>query len=205
MNFVESSWTIEHYDPIEDVARIARAARVCYMSPELKTFEEQCDFLQRLRTRDPDNPHMTPFEHSSLSVRFITNRGITHELVRHRIASPNEQSTRYCTYIKDKFNNSVTFIRDHTYDGDPVWEMECQQCEDAYFRRLRAGHTVDESRGALNNDVKSEIIITANYRELMHILQLRSDKACHYQMQEIMRPLKEYLKEDLPCVFGGLK
>lgn len=206
MKLIDSSWEIDHYEPEEDMRRITRGARLCYQSKPLETFEEQCRFISSMRKRDLDNPHETPLEHSSLSVVFITNRGSTHELVRHRIASPNEQSTRYCNYLNGKrFDGNVVFIRDPHFEGDmEMFMRHCKRCEDDYFERLRHGYSVDEARGALNNDAKSEIMITANFREWRHILRLRSSEKAHYQVQELFQPLKEFLKADLPCVFGDL-
>lgn len=209
MKIVEQSYKIVYYNPEEDVKRIADAARLCYKSPKLKTFEERCEFINRLMKRDPDNPHHSPLEHSSLSVLFITNRGISHELVRHRLTSPNQESSRYCAYNKDRFDNAVTFIADHRFQQSSNdyenWINDCQECEKRYFRRLSNGHSTDEARGVLNNDVKTEIVITANYREWRHILKLRTSSGAHYQMRELMSPLKKELIESLPCVFGDLR
>ena len=203
MRIIDQSFEIDHFDPEEDIRRIARAARLCYQSDPLDDFKDQYYFVNRLMKRDPDNPHHSPLEHSSLSVVFITNRAISHELVRHRLASFNQESTRYCTYSKDKFTHDVTFIRDKRYTGDyNDWVDDCKACEERYFRRLEQGYSTDEARGVLNNDVKTEIMVTANYREWMHILKLRSSKQAHYQMQELMNPLKQYLTEELPCIFG---
>ena len=208
MLIVDSSYTIDHFDPEEDIRRIASAARLCYKSPELTTYKEQCDFVSRLIRRDPDNPHLSPLEHSSLSVLFVVNRGVSHEAVRHRLMSPNQESTRYCNYSYGKFNRNVTFIKDRRYfnneDDKRLWLDDCASCELRYFRRLNNGHSLDEARGVLNNDVKTELLMTANYREWRHILKLRSSKGAHYQFREVIEPLKKYLESELPCVFEGL-
>lgn len=205
MKIIDQSFEIDHFAPEEDVRRICRAARICYQSKELTTYEDRCEFIERLMKRDPDNPHHSPLEHSSLSVIFTTNRAISHELVRHRIASFNQESTRYCTYSNDKFTNNVTFINDtHQERYYEDWLDSCRDCERKYFQRLNDGYGTDEARGVLNNDVKTEIMVTANYREWRHILKLRTSKQAHYQMRELMIPLKEYLAEELPCVFGEI-
>lgn len=207
MKVIDQSYEIDYFNKVEDVRRITRGARICYKSKPLNTYEEQCAFIERqLLKGDLDNPHHSPLEHSSLSVVFTTNRGITHELVRHRIMSPNQESSRYCRYDAERFDGNVIFIRDIKFKGEELvdWLDDCSSCEKRYFRRLDHGHTTDEARGVLNNDVKSEIMITANYREWRHILKLRTSKGAHYMMVDLMQPLKEYLISELPCAFGDL-
>ena len=208
MKVINQSFEIDHFEPEEDVRRIARAARICYKSNDLNTHEERCKFLTNLKKRNLDNPHMSPFEHSSLSVIFITNRGVSHEMVRHRLMSPNQESSRYCCYEREKFGNEVIFIRDSAIPNGgsrySEWLTECQGVEKNYFRRLDLGYSTDTARNALSNDVKTELIITANYREWRHILKLRCSKEAHYQMREAMIPVLWFLKTELPCVFDDI-
>ena len=151
---------------------------------------------------------MSPFEHSSLSVVYITNRGVSHEMVRHRLMSPNQESSRYCCYEREKFGSEVIFIRDTAIpDEGPAyleWLDECAGVEKNYFRRLNWGYSTDTARNALSNDVKTELIITTNYREWRHILKQRCSKGAHYQMREAMIPVLKFLKQELPCVFDDI-
>ncbi len=207
MKVIDQSFEIDHFEPEEDIRRITRAARICYKSGDLATHEERCKFVSRLKKRNPDNPHMSPFEHSSLSVIFITNRGVSHELVRHRMMSPNQESSRYCCYERDRFGKEVIFIRDSAIpEGFMLeeWLSECENVERNYFNRLKLGCSTDTARNALTNDVKTELIITANYREWRHILKLRCSKEAHYQMREAMIPVLKHLKKELPCIFDDI-
>ena len=122
--------------------------------------------------------------------------------------SPNQESSRYCCYVREKFGSEVIFIRDSAipYNGDDYrdWIEECWGVEKNYFRRLDWGYGTDTARNALTNDVKTELIITANYREWRHILKLRCSKEAHYQMREAMIPVLKFLKKELPCVFDDI-
>ena len=208
MKIIEQSYEIDHFEPKEDVRRICRAARICYKSSELTDFNDQCTFIERLLKRNPDNPHLSPLEHSSLSVIYITNIGVSHELVRHRLTSPNQESSRYCCYEKQRFGKEVLFIKDSAIKEDGAdyisWLNECAGVERNYFNRLGLGYNTDIARNALTKDVKTELMITANYREWRHIFKLRCSKEAHYQMREAMIPVLQEVKEKLPCVFGDI-
>jgi len=208
MKIINAGYDMEYFDPERDVARIAKAARICYQSPELTTYKQQCDFISRvLMNPELKHPHHSPLEHSSLSVVFTTNRGTSHELVRHRLMSPNQESSRYCRYINQRFTHNVAFIEDFKFknaDDYDEWLDDCADCERRYFRRLERGHSTDEARGVLNNDVKTQIMMTTNYREWRHILDLRSAEDCHYQMREVIVPLLDELARELPCIFGDI-
>lgn len=203
MILVNQSYKITRWDPDKDIDEICRGARMCYKAADLNRKDQKEEFIEHLIRRG----HLSPLEHSILSVEFVTNRGITHELVRHRLASPNQESTRYCNYSKGKFDYNVRFIRDTSVSEQDMtdWMRDCEECERRYFKRLTKGYTPDRARGVLNNDVKAEIKITANYREWRHIFELRcDDKHAHYQMVELMTPLLHELQQKLFCVFGDI-
>ena len=203
MKLMDQHYVIDHFEPKEDIRRIVKAARLCYKSPDLDNYEDQCKFVAKLRDKD----HLSPFEHSNLSVLFFTNRGVTHEFVRHRLISPNQESTRYCNYSLGKFDRDVTFIRDSSVRnadfGD--WIDDCESCESRYFRRLNNGYTPEQARGVLNNDVKAEIYVTANWREWRHIFKLRCSPAAHYQFRELLIPLYEEINAAVPYVFDDIQ
>ena len=208
MILVDQSYKITRWDPEKDLEEICDGARTCYKAATLSTRKDMEMFVEKLRDRDPKHPHHSPFEHSILSVKFITNRGISHELVRHRLMSPNQESTRYCNYSKGKYDFNVRFIRDTSIQQEDMadWISDCEDCERRYFKRLAKGYPPDVARGVLNNDVKTEIKITANYREWRHIFNLRCDDIhAHYQMAELMNPLLDEVSKELPCVFGDIK
>lgn len=205
MIIIEQSYEIAYYRPDLDIPNIAKGYAICYNTPLPEGYEKQCEYIGRLHHADKENPHETPLEHSLLSVIFTTNRGVSHELVRHRVASFNQESTRYCNYSKDKFDGQVKFIMDHKFNNDyENFLLDCEACERAYLTRIKNGHRAEEARGVLNNDVATKIMVSANYREWRHILKLRTSIGAHYQMRELMEPLQKYLANDLPCVFGDL-
>lgn len=139
------------------------------------------------------------------SVRFIVNRGVSHELVRHRPASYAQESTRYCNYSKDKFGNEITCICPFYYangkgidSDDPLflkWKEGCEHDEKIYFELLDMGATPQQARGNLPTDLKTEIVCTASLNEWIHIFDMRCDKAtAHPQIVEVMEPLSEWMK-----------
>ncbi len=209
MKLINQSYEIECFEPEMDILRIAKAICKCYKTKLPKTHEERCKLVERVLNKDPDHPHRSPLEHSSLSVSFITNRGVTHELVRHRLASYAQESTRYCDYSKDKFGNELTFIQNSKFTFGTKecdrWKIELRMIEATYLHLKKSGYSPDIIRGILPNDIKTEIMVTTNYREWMHIFNLRCDSHAHYQMQELMRPLYSELHEALPCVFNGIE
>ena len=208
MKIVDAVYEIDHFEPEEDARRIAKAARICYKFPEPKTYEERCELIKRIRDRDPEHPHHSPMEHSSLSVWFQINRGISHELVRHRHTAYSQESTRYCNYSANRFGNELTFIYDSRAFKSAVsdiWMDGLRRAEDEYFERLHHGQTPEEARGCLPIDLKTELYVTTSFREWRSIFNLRCDSHAHYQMREIMRPLFEEIKTGAPWAFDDIK
>lgn len=187
---------------------IERAGRTCYKSEDKITDESAKQFVAGLIKRQ----HEAMLEHSSLSIRFICDRGVSHELVRHRIASFAQESTRYCNYSKDKFGNELTFIRPFFWDEDSFeysrWLEVCKKTEDEYCRLMsQPGCTPQEARSILPNSIKTEVVMTTNYREWRHFFKLRAARAtgpAHPQMEQITRPLLEELKTLIPVVFDDI-
>lgn len=187
---------------------IERAGRTCYKSEDKITDESAKQFVAGLIKRQ----HEAMLEHSSLSIRFICDRGVSHELVRHRIASFAQESTRYCNYSKDKFGNELTFIRPFFWDKDSFeysrWLEVCNKAEGEYCRLMsQPGCTPQEARSILPNSIKTEVVMTTNYREWRHFFKLRAARAtgpAHPQMEQITRPLLEELKTLIPVVFDDI-
>ena len=144
-------------------------------------------------------------EHSFLSVKFTVDRGITHELVRHRLCSFAQESTRYCNYSGEKFGHDVKFVIPGFFEDKPdtmrIWTEACARAEQAYFDLLDGDATPQEARTVLPNSTAAEIVISGNYREWRHILALRTAKDAHPQMREVMCPLGEELKRRIPVIF----
>ena len=196
----------------EMIKRIEVAGRTCYKSEDKMTEESASDFIGMIIRRG----HHSVLEHESLQIRFITDRGVTHELVRHRIGIAfSQESTRYCNY-----KGGVTFILpvwSHKTllgdfpdtqieppaigDQDRLWWHSIKDSERFYTALLKKGWTPQQARAVLPNSLKTEIVVTANLREWRHIFSLRCAKAAHPQMRELMIPLLVDFMEHLPEVF----
>ena len=196
---------------------IELAGRTCYKSEDKITDDSAKKFVSNIIKRG----HEAMLEHSILSVRFICDRGVSHELVRHRLASFAQESTRYCNYGKNKFGNECTFIepfffcRKGTSDRDNdvlyklynIWVDCCELSEKTYLRMLELGATPQEARSVLPNSIKTEVVVTMNYREWRHFFKLRAARVtgpAHPQMEEITRPLLEEVKRLIPVVFDDI-
>lgn len=141
-------------------------------------------------------------KHRTHTVLFVCDRGVSHELVRHRPCSFAQESTRYCNYSQGKFDSEITVIEPFFFDKDSLlyndWEVLCFTSEKAYLAMLEAGATPQEARSVLPNSLKTEIIMTCNETEWQHIVNLRAKGttgAPHPQMKEIMQPWYEELIE----------
>jgi thymidylate synthase (FAD) len=181
--------------------RLERAARTCYKSED-KIGPGSAEKLLRNTIK---RGHESVLEHESISVRFICDRGVSHELVRHRLASFSQESTRYCNYGKA---GELTFIEPcflpdfgAVYD---TWIQAMRFAEGAYLSMLKEGATPQEARSVLPNSLKTELVMTANIREWRLICRLRADKAAHPQMRELVVPLLKELKTLLPVLFEDI-
>lgn len=192
---------------INELQLIEKIGRVCYKSEDKITEDGESakKFVKMLIGRG----HEAMIEHSTLSVKLTVDRGVSHELVRHRIASFAQESTRYCNYSKDKFDNGVAFIKPFFFENASErymeWEEAMNIAEQKYLKLLDLGATPQEARSVLPNSTKTEITITANYREWRNFFKLRTAKAAHPQMQEVTRPLLKELKTRLPIIFDDIE
>lgn len=187
--------------------KLELVGRTCYKSEDKITEDSAAKFVAGLIKRG----HEAMLEHVSITVKFVTDRGISHEIVRHRLASYAQESTRYCNYSKDKFGHELTFIipdfLEYGSEGFKLWKDEMKQVEKTYFAMLEAGHTPQEARSVLPNSLKTELVMTANLREWRAFFKLRaanSTGAAHPQMLEITRPLLDDLKAMIPVVFDDI-
>ena len=150
--------------------------------------------------------HESVLEHFSFTVRFVTDRAVTHEIVRHRLASYSQESQRYCNYSKDKFGNEITFIKQDGLEGKnlQMFNVSCATAEQTYLRLIKDGVTPEIARSVLPNCTKTEIVMTANLREWRHFLKLRTDKAAHPQIRALATDLLNQLKAEIPIVFDDI-
>ena len=184
--------------------KIELCGRVCYKSE--KRIEE--DSAEKFVASIIKRGHEAVLEHASITVRFVVDRGVSHEIVRHRLAAYCQESTRYCNYTKEDFGTEITFIKpeylERDTDGWYYWKTSCQQAERAYFKMLDWGCTPEEARAVLPNSLKTELIMTADIREWRHFLKLRTADAAHPQMKEVARPLLNKFKQLIPVLFDDI-
>lgn len=200
------------------------AGRTCYKSEE-KIIDGSAEKLIKKLIK---SGHHSVLEHESLTVRFIVNRGFTHELVRHRICAYCQESTRYCDYADKPMQFVVPpcfyqygivglVIANHTQLSDMVndlhlrehiaciaWMRHMLTCEFAYRQLRQEGLPPQTARGVLPIDLKTEIVHTANMREWRHIFSIRATKAAHPQMSEQMDALLLDMKNRIPVLFNDL-
>lgn len=191
-------------DPSAILRNLELFGRVCYKSEGNITVDSAAPFIRRILK----SGHESVIEHEKLSVRIICDRGVTHEIVRHRIASYSQESTRYCNYSQNKFGNELTFIKPCFWPENSkaysIWEKQMQEIETCYLSLVGAGATPEQARSILPNSLKTEIIVTMNLREWRHFFRLRASKRAHPQMQEIAIPLLQRMRELLPPVFEDI-
>jgi thymidylate synthase (FAD) len=145
--------------------------------------------------------HGSVIEHGVASVRFITNRGVTHELVRHRIASFSQESTRYVRYDGQMEFIQPVWWASWSETEKKAWENAMQAAEKTYQLLLRSGSRPEQAREVLPNSLKTEIVMTANLREWIHVFNLRCSKASHPQIRALMLACKQGFREAIPVFF----
>lgn len=192
---------------------IEYAGRTCYKSEDKITDDSAPAFAAMILKRG----HESVIEHASATVRFICDRGVTHEIVRHRLASYSQESTRYCdykgghvsyiippwtSYTEGEYTNDA-----HILTGDfaeTMWAKNCLEIEQLYRNLREAGWKPEQARSVLPNSLKTEIVMTANLREWRHFFRLRTSAAAHPQMREVATPLLLAMKERVPVLFDDL-
>jgi len=183
---------------------IEMAGRTAYKSEDKITDDSADKFVEMIRKRG----HESVIEHSYATFRIVTDRGITHEIVRHRLASYTQESTRYCNYSKDKFGEEITVIapygvvQSNPSSGYAVWKQACEEAETRYFELIREGCAPQIARSVLPTCLKTEIVMTANFREWLHFLRLRTAPAAHPDMVVIAKDIGAILAHECPAVFG---
>ena len=193
--------------PIDGAAmlkHIETCGRVCYKSENKMNDDSAEKFVRGLIKRG----HESVLEHASITVRFTTDRGVSHEIVRHRIASYSQESTRYCDYSQGKFGGEITVIKPVFVPEESAryaaWQQTCEAAEQGYMRMIKAGATPQQARAVLPTCLKTELIMTANVREWRHFLKLRTAEGAHPQMRELAAMLRDKLREAVPVVFDDV-
>ena len=198
---------LDEIDGVKMLKNIERIARYCYKSEDRITDDSYIKMIQTLIK----NRHLAMLEHEKVSVWCKCDRGVSHELVRHRIASYAQESTRYCNYSKDNFGRAITYIDPFFFKGRPelyaLWKMAVQFTEDTYLKMIEIGATAQEARSVLINSTKTEIIITMNLREWLHFFELRyvgTTGSPHPQMKELTSLMITEFKKAIPIVFDNI-
>lgn len=198
----------------DDVLKhIEECGRICYQSSH-KVEPGSAEKFVRMAIK---RHHESVLEHFSFTVRFIVDRGVSHEIVRHRIASYSQESTRYCNYSKDRFGKEITMIDPLFYSADKeatntktrseenlIWKSMCEGIETTYFKLLELGSTPQEARTVLPNSLKTEIVMTTNIREWRHFFRLRCARDAHPQMREVALDLLKKVHERFPVLFDDV-
>lgn len=210
MKVIQQSYEIltDLSDPMKFLKDIERAGRTCYKSENNITDDSCIKFCKMLCERG----HEAMIEHSQLSVRFIVNRAIANEIVRHRLFSFAQESSRYCNYSRDKFGNEIKVIEPEELlpSNSSVyqfWYDSCRNAEDAYMALLYENVRPEIARDVLPLSTATEIVVTGNIREWRHFFSLRSshkNTAAHPQMRSLCDRLLNDLKSKIPVLFDDI-
>lgn len=202
MRIVEPS--VEILTPLdgkEILKHIELCGRVCYKSEDKITEDSAERFVRNLIKRG----HESVLEHFDITVRFVCDRGVSHELVRHRIASYSQESSRYCNYAHA---GEIAVIAPCRLSEGTVpyvlWQEACKDAEKTYMQLLASGITPETARSVLPTCLKTEVVFTMNLRELRHFLRLRTSGAAHPDMRLLATTLLARLKKELPVVFEDI-
>jgi thymidylate synthase (FAD) len=202
MKIVSASYEILAISPDHPLQLLELAGRTCYKSEDRSEPGTAETFCVRIL----ESQHESVIEHASMTVRFVCDRGVSHELVRHRLCSFSQESTRYCNYSKEKFGNVITVVRPCFWqegtDAFATWKSGCELAEQAYFVLVNGyGAKPQEARSVLPNSLKTEIVVTANLRQWRHMFRLRCSNKAHPQMRELMIPLLVETRTRIPVLF----
>ncbi|MHA1739242.1 MAG: FAD-dependent thymidylate synthase [Candidatus Heimdallarchaeota archaeon] len=229
MKIIEQSHEILRYDSI---SMVETSGRTCYRSQdkigcttdkfenclgewnEKKTcIDSDCQYhsSRKFVKMIKDRGHHAMLEFGDIAVKFITNRGVTHELVRHRLANFAQESSRYVKYDGDMefikpvwVSNDLNHLTAAESLGEFLFVRSCNDAEINYSSLLTEGWRPEQAREVLPNSLKTEIIVKANFREWMHILKLRCSPKSHPQMVALMLPLLKELHDKIPIIFDDL-
>ena len=190
----------------EDILkRIEKIGRVCYKSEDKITDDSARKFVANILK----SGHESVIEHEKVSVRIVCDRGVTHEIVRHRIASYSQESTRYCNYCNEKFGKELTLIKPLFWKEDSMeynmWLDTMQTIENTYNKLIEVGAEPQQARSILPNSLKTEIVVTMNLREWRHFFRLRTSKRAHPQMREVACAILADFRVKIPVIFDDIE
>jgi len=186
---------------VNEARKIEAAARTCYKSENYVSEDSWKSLIKKLK----ENNHGAMLEFGNFICRITTDRGVSHELVRHRLASYAQESTRYCNYGKNKFNNEVTFIKpveiDISKNEFKIWKSAMEAAEESYLTMIEEKVKPENARSVLPISLKTEVVMKCNWRELLHMLDLRTSAAAHPDIRYVMNMIKDVFMENIPELF----
>lgn len=204
MKIIKPEIEIEDFDGTQIMQNIERACRTCYRSEESITE----DSYKKLLTNCINRGHESVLEHEKITVRMICDIGVYKDLTRHRFASFSIESTRYCNYGKDKFNNEIKFIEPCNIEKGTTeyeqWFNIMNIIEKAYNEMADLGCTPDQMRMILPHSTAAAVTMTANIREWKYILELRCSKMAHPAIRQLLIPLLLIFQEKMPEIFKDI-
>lgn len=204
MKIVKPQIQVEKFDGIKIMKNIERACRTCYRSEGKITEDSYKTLLNNCITRG----HESVLEHEKVTVRMICDLGVYKDLTRHRIAAFSIESTRYCNYGKDKFDNEIKFIKPCNIEEGTelytIWEDACKKIEEDYLKMSNLGATPDQMRMILPHSIAAEVTMTADIREWKHILLLRTSNHAHPAIRQVLIPLLLHFKNEMPEIFADV-
>lgn len=204
MRLVEPWIKVENFDGVKIMKRIERACRTCYRSED-KISEES---YKNLLTNCLNRGHESVLEHEKITVRIYSDIGTYKDLTRHRFASFSVESTRYCSYNKDKYGNEIAVVNPVYIEDKEVfetWKKAIEDMEKAYMKMKELGASTDMCREILPHSTAAEYTMTANIREWKHILELRTTNHVHPAIRQVLIPLLLLFKEQMPKIFGDIE
>lgn len=203
MEIIKPSFIIEdRIDAEEILKKIERAGRTCYKSENKITATSARQFVKAIIK----SGHESVIEHEKITVRIICDRGVTHEIVRHRIASYSQESTRYCNYKSRGMRviEPFFFVGNGDEEKYRIWKEAMEASEKAYNKLIELGARLEEARSVLPNSLKTEIIVTYNLREWRHFFRLRCSKRSHPQMREVAIAILREFQRLIPVIFDDI-
>jgi len=204
VQIVEPSAHLEdEIDGEEILRKIERAGRTCYRSEDRITPDSSHRFVKMLL----DRGHESVLEHEKVTVRIVCDRGISHEIVRHRVASYSQESSRYCNYSKGQFGGEITVVP--MLDGLTPQQIArrvilWESIQKVYMDELNEGVAPQQARDNLPTCLKTEVVWTCNLREWRLVFKQRTASAAHPQMQKIMKSLLLEFRRVIPVVFDDV-
>lgn len=203
VKIIEPKVEVEKFNGIDIMKKLERACRTCYRSEDIIGDETYKILLKNCINRG----HESVLEHEKISIRLITEIGAYKDFTRHRLSSFSIESTRFCSYDKNKFNNEIKIINPK-YIIDPmiydIWLKSCKTMEENYMLMKKLGANNDMCREILNHSVAAEVVMTCNIREWRHILSLRCSKMVHPSLKVIFIPLLLLFKKEMPELFDDI-